>query len=138
MKNRLPLTLLVLLWAALPVQATQPLSTSALPVLGNVFSGAAGVLLMLFFLVMIVAWVAGMWIVFQRAGESGVAAIIPIYNIIVLCRITGNPEWWVLLCFIPFGSLFVLSICYIGLATQNGKSVGFGIGMALLPFVFVP
>jgi len=44
-------------------------------------------------LAVLVLVIAGMWRVFQKAGKPGWAAIIPIYNIIVLLQITGKPIW---------------------------------------------
>src|SRR5262249_21381522 len=48
-----------------------------------------------------VATAAGMWGVFAKAGEPGWAAIVPIYNVVVLFRITGLPVWYIVLLFIP-------------------------------------
>jgi hypothetical protein len=36
---------------------------------------------------------AGFWKTFQKAGEPGWAGLIPIYNLYVLVRISGN-AWW--------------------------------------------
>src|SRR5215468_3252945 len=81
---------------------------------------------------------AGMWKVFQKAGKPGWAAIIPIYNLIVLLQITGKPLWWIILYLIPFVNLVVLVLVSLELAKRFGKGVGFGIGIALLPFIFYP
>ena len=35
--------------------------------------------------------------VFKKANRSGISAIIPIYNIIVLLEITNYPKWYILL-----------------------------------------
>ena len=48
---------------------------------------------------MIVA--AGMWKVFEKAGEPGWAALIPIYNLVVLVKIAGKEMWWVVLMLLP-------------------------------------
>lgn len=82
--------------------------------------------------------VAGMWKVFQKAGKPGWAAIIPIYNIIVLLEITGKPIWWLILYFIPIVNFIVLLIVCIELAKRFGKGVAFGFGLGLLPFIFYP
>ena len=80
----------------------------------------------------------GMWKVFQKAGKPGWAAIIPIYNIIVLLQISGKPLWWIVLYFIPFVNFVAVVLVSIALAKRFGKGVGFGIGIALLPFIFYP
>ena len=87
---------------------------------------------------LLVLLIAGMWKVFQKAGKPGWAAIIPIYNIIVLLQITGKPIWWLVLYFIPFVNVVVLVLVCIALAKRFGKSVAFAIGLALLPFIFYP
>jgi len=89
-------------------------------------------------IVVLVLLIAGMWKVFQKAGKPGWAAIIPIYNIIVLLQITGKPIWWLILYFIPFVNVVVLVLVCLALAKHFGKSVAFGIGLALLPFIFYP
>ena len=87
---------------------------------------------------LLVLLIAGMWKVFQKAGKPGWAAIIPIYNIIVLLEITGKPLWWIILYFIPFVNFVAVILVSIELAKRFGKTVGFGIGVALLPFIFYP
>ena len=86
----------------------------------------------------LVLLIAGMWKVFQKAGKPGWAAIIPIYNIIVLLQITGKPIWWLVLYFIPFVNVVVLVLVCVALARRFGKGVAFAIGLALLPFIFYP
>jgi hypothetical protein len=82
--------------------------------------------------------IAGMWKAFEKAGKPGWAAIIPIYNLIVLLEITGKPLWWIVLFFIPIVNLIAIILVSIVLAEKFGKSAGFGVGLALLPFVFYP
>jgi hypothetical protein len=89
-------------------------------------------------LAILVLAIAGLWRVFQTAGKPGWAAIIPIYNLIVLLQITGKPIWWIILYLIPFVNLVVLVLVSLELAKRFGKGVGFGIGIALLPFIFYP
>jgi hypothetical protein len=87
-----------------------------------------------FTILMIAAW----WKIFSKAGQPGWAAIIPIYNWIVWCKIVGRPWWWILLLLIPFVNLIILIILMIDLAKSFGKGVGFGIGLILLAVIFFP
>ena len=89
-------------------------------------------------LVIIVAIVAGFWKVFVKAGKPGWAAIVPIYNVIVLLEIAGKPLWWVLLFFIPIVNIVMAVIVGIAVAKAFGKSDAFGIGLGLLGFIFYP
>jgi uncharacterized protein DUF5684 len=87
-----------------------------------------------FVILMIAAW----WKIFSKAGQPGWAAIIPIYNWIVWCKIVGRPWWWILLMLIPFVNFIIWIILIIDLAKSFGKGAGFGIGLLLLPIIFFP
>jgi hypothetical protein len=82
--------------------------------------------------------IASMWRVFSKAGEPGWAAIIPIYNIIVLLKIAGKPAWWFILFLIPIVSLIISILVSLSVAKNFGKGTGFGIGLWLLSFIFYP
>jgi len=85
---------------------------------------------------------AGMWAVFAKAGEPGWAAIVPIYNFIVLLRIAGMPGWYVVLVFIPcIGAIAAIAFSImiaIKLAERFNVGGGFVIGLILLPYIFYP
>jgi hypothetical protein len=103
----------------------------------------AGVWIMLtLYLGLIIVSLVGMWKVFEKAGQPGWAAIVPIYNLVVLFQITDKPLWWIILFFIPcIGSIAAL-VCTLlvslELADRFGKGAGFGIGLWLLGFIFYP
>ena len=80
--------------------------------------------------------IVAIWKVFTKAGRPGWAAIIPIYNMYVWCKIVGRPGWWVILMFIPIVNFIIWIILCIDMAKSFGKGVGFGIGLLLLPFIF--
>ena len=86
----------------------------------------------------IVLIVAALWKVFSKAGQPGWAAIIPIYNIYVMCKVAGRPGWWLLLMLIPFVNFIIAIILNVDIAKRFGKGVGFAVGMILLPFIFWP
>ncbi len=81
---------------------------------------------------------AGFWKVFEKAGEPGWAAIIPIYNLYVLIRVSGNAWWWLLLLFIPVINLLATIKISIDVAGKFGKGILFGLGLTFLSFVFYP
>jgi Family of unknown function (DUF5684) len=97
-----------------------------------------GVLPILVAIVFGVLLIAAMWKVFTKAGQPGWAAIIPIYNAIVLLKIAGKPTWWLILYFIPLVGLIMMIITYVGLAERFGKGGGFAVGLVLLGFIFFP
>jgi hypothetical protein len=78
------------------------------------------------------------WKIYEKAGKPGWAAIIPIYNMIVLLEIVGKPLWWFLLFFIPGVNIVVSVLVYIELAKSFGKEAAFAIGLLLLSFIFYP
>lgn len=90
------------------------------------------------YLAILVLTVASMWKLFVKANEPGWAAIVPIYNIITLLKITGKPIWWIVLFFVPLVNFVALILIWISFAKSFGKGTGFAIGMLLLPFVFFP
>jgi hypothetical protein len=76
--------------------------------------------------------IASMWKVMAKAGEPGWAAIVPIYNMIVLLKIAGKSPLWFLAG--PIGYI----VAALGIAKRFDKSTGFAVGMICLPFVFWP
>jgi hypothetical protein len=84
-----------------------------------------------------VLMIASMWKIFTKAGKPGWAAIIPIYNLIVLLEIAGKPLWWFILLLVPFVNIIVFIMVLVSIARNFGKGLGFAIGM-LLPFIFYP
>ena len=90
-----------------------------------------------FWVVMILVIVA-LWKVFEKAGKPGWAAIIPIYNIIVLLEIVGKPLWWIILFLIPLVNI-IFGIWTTNLLSKSfGKNEGFTVGLIFLPFIFYP
>ncbi len=96
-----------------------------------------GVGFFLFFIAIYVITVAGVWKVYTKAGKPGWAAIIPIYNVIVLLEIVGKPIWWFLLIIFPCTSFIFVIWTYNLLAKSFGKSEGFTVGLILLNPIFM-
>jgi hypothetical protein len=89
-------------------------------------------------IVFIVLMIAGMWKVFSKAGQPGWAAIIPIYNVYIMCKVAGRPGWWLLLFLIPIVNVIIAIIVNVDISKRFGKGVGFALGMIFLPFIFWP
>ncbi len=99
---------------------------------------APGPLFWIFWLAFMILMIAACWKIFAKAGQPGWAAIIPIYNWYILCKIVGRPGWWVILLLIPFVNFIVGIILCIDLAKSFGKGMGFAIGLILLGVIFFP
>lgn len=97
-----------------------------------------GLVGVLFSLAFIALMIVSAWKVYTKAGQPGWAAIVPIYNFIVLLKIVGKPWWWIFGLFVPFLNFVVIIILAIGLAKVFSKGIGFAIGLVLLSFVFYP
>ena len=95
-------------------------------------------LFLLVWLAIVVVVIAGVWKTFQKAGKPGWACLIPIYNVWVMLMIAGKPGWWLLLLLIPLVNIIVGIMVSVALAERFGKGAGFGVGLALLGFVFFP
>ncbi|GAC1455988.1 MAG: hypothetical protein PVSMB4_16340 [Ktedonobacterales bacterium] len=83
-------------------------------------------------------YIAATWQVYAKAGKPGWAAIIPIYNTIVLLQIAGRPVWWFLLLLIPLVNIVFLIIVLNDLSKSFGHGVGFTLGLIFLGFIFLP
>ena len=105
-------------------------------------AGAASAIFGVFALVwlaIIVVFLISLWRLFVKAGKPGWAAIVPIYNQIVMLEIAGRPVWWFLIAmFVPFFGWWVQIVWFIDFAKSYGKSTGYGVFVALLPLIAVP
>jgi len=89
-------------------------------------------------LVLVVVMIVALWKIFIKANQPGWAAIVPIYNVVIMLRIVQKPTWWVILTFIPFVNIIIGFIITYELAKIFGKRIGFTIGLILLPIIFIP
>jgi hypothetical protein len=78
------------------------------------------------------------WKVFEKAGQPGWTAIIPFVNYFFFALAAGKPAWWGILMFVPIVNIIVWFILCIDLAKRFRHGTGFGIGLALLGFIFFP
>jgi phage FluMu protein Com len=90
--------------------------------------------------------IVSLWIIFNKAGRPGWAAIVPFYNMWVLAEVGEKSGWMGLAaCFsgsIPYVG-FIISIVFsiiinIGVAKAFNRGVLFGLGLVFLPFIFYP
>lgn len=122
----------VLLAAAL--QEAPDTSAEAGGLVAAIIGGVGGLVGLAFAVVIIV----GMWKVFEKAGKPGWAAIVPIYNLVVLLEIVRKPLWWIVLLLIPCVNFVGVILLSVEVARVFGKGIGFAVGLIVLPFVFYP
>ena len=105
--------------------------------------GAFMGIIMVIGLVVGILQIIGMWKVYTKAGEKGWKSIIPIYNIVILFKISGLSPWLILAYLagiIPFIGWFVILGLNIyqsyKLAKSFNKDIGYTFGLWLLPTIF--
>ena len=101
-------------------------------------AGPSPIVYVIYLAVMVLA-IAGMWKVFTKAGKPGWAAIVPIYNLVVLLDIAKKPTWWIIvMLLVPIVNIIFIILTFGAVAEKFGKGAGFGVGMALLGPIFLP
>src|SRR5271170_4087212 len=90
-------------------------------------------------LVILAATIVGLWKIFEKAGEKGWKALIPIYNYHIWIKILKRPWWWIFIFLIPgVGFMMVMVVSSItGVAFQKKKAWEM-ILSGLLFFVYLP
>jgi hypothetical protein len=101
-------------------------------------SAAGGAVSGIIALAIVILMVASMWKLFVKAGEPGWAAIIPIYNVITLLKVTGKPIWWIILFIVPVVNVIIEILLVFALAKRFGKGAGFALGILFLSPIFLP
>lgn len=94
--------------------------------------------MMLFFGIFLVFFIVCNWKIFVKAGKPGWAAIVPIYNVIILLEIVGKPTWWVLLFFIPLVNIVIAIMVTHELSLSFGQGIGMTLLLLLIPIVGYP
>ena len=82
--------------------------------------------------------IISMWKVYEKANKPGWAAIVPVYNLIIMLEIAKKPTWWVAMYFVPFANIVFMIMTMNGVSKNFGKDEGFTVGMVLLGVVFWP
>jgi hypothetical protein len=91
---------------------------------GGAAAGGLGGLISIVFWIYIIACI---WMVFSKAGQPGWYGIIPIWNTLVLLKISGKPWWWIILLLIPLVNIVILIMAMIALGRSFGHGAAFSI-----------
>lgn len=103
-------------------------------------SGGGGALWLAYFfgyLAFLLIYAVAAWQMYEKAGQRGWKALIPIYNWYILLKIVGRPGWWLILMFIPIVFVVVWIIVDIDLAHSFGKGGWFAVGLIFLSIIFI-
>ena len=70
--------------------------------------------------------------IFAKAGQPAWAALVPIYDVVILLRIAGRPWWWLFLLLVPLANVVVFLFICLDMARAFGRSALFGLGLLAL------
>src|SRR4051812_30895322 len=73
------------------------------------------------FYIVVLASFAGLYGIFERAGEKGWKALVPIYNFYVWIVLLQRPKWWIIFFLIPGVNALMYSILMFQTAYAFGK-----------------
>lgn len=104
--------------------------------------GALMVYLVIILAIAVIQIIA-MWKIFTKAGEQGWKSIIPIYNVVILFKISGLSPWLILVqlaTIIPFigwiAPIALNAVLAYKLAKSFGKDGGWAVGLYFLAPIF--
>lgn len=119
-----------------------PTSSSDIATLSGVLAGMMMTIITVSLIVYIIQVIA-MWKIFTKAGEAGWKCLIPIYNLVIMFKISGLSPWLILLFLlgaIPvLGAIIIIALGAVlsyKLAKSFGKSGGFAVGLYFLAPIF--
>lgn len=94
---------------------------------------------LIIFLILTVPVLVGAWKLFEKAGEKGWAAIVPIYNLWIVLKMVGRPWWWIFYLFIPLiGQLIAVGVYWEFLRSYGKRSIlDLVLGLLLAP-IYLP
>ncbi|SDE46172.1 signal peptidase I [Mucilaginibacter pineti] len=82
---------------------------------------------------------AGLWRLFEKAGRQGWEAVIPIYNIYIMIKLSGRPWWLLLFLFIPGVNVIIGFSILINFVKSYGKfNIWQHAAVVVLPFIYLP
>ena len=79
-------------------------------------------LILLLYVALVLCFVVAGWKVFAKAGQPGWGIFVPIFNLYLVCKIAGRPEWWVILMFIPLVNVVIALILAMDIAQSQSPT----------------
>ncbi|CAN5874991.1 signal peptidase I [soil metagenome] len=75
----------------------------------------------IFLLVSAALMLIGLYKTFEKAGEKGWKAFVPVYNFLIWLKIIQKPWWWIFLVMIPTVGFYMLAVMMVLLSNCFGK-----------------
>lgn len=111
----------------------------------SALAGGALIFVILLSIAVCAFYIITYWKVYQKANQPGWGCIIPVYNMILYLKIAKLSPWLIFIfaaAMIPKAGEFIVAAFQLYITYCVGrafnKSIGFIIGMMLLPFIFFP
>ena len=89
-------------------------------------------------LLMAILLIVSYWKMFQKAGQPGWKAIVPLYNGYTLTSLVFSSGWYFLLAIVPIANIVFYCMLCTRLARAYGKGTGFGVLTIFFPYVCFP
>lgn len=122
--------------------SSYPMTSSEIATVGTALAGIVLFVILIASVIGIIQLIA-MWKIFTKAGEKGWKCLIPIYNFVILFKISGLSPWLILVflaAIIPFigwlAPIAMNAILSYKLAKSFGKDTGWAVGLYFLPSIF--
>lgn len=90
----------------------------------------------LFLLLIFIVASIGRWLTFKKINKKGYEALIPFHNTYEIIKVANMPGWHIFLLLIPVWRIVENIKIHMKFAEAIGKSKGFGVCLALFPFIF--
>jgi hypothetical protein len=104
--------------------------------LSRLLAPLAALLFILIGLAFTVFWIAGAWKMFEKAGQPGWGILVPVYNLLLIVRIAGSPDWMFILLLIPGVNIVAHIFVCLELGKRFSRGAAFTIGLIFIPAVF--
>lgn len=93
----------------------------------------------LFFILTILGTVAGLYLLFEKAGIAGWKAIVPFYNLFICTRLVGKSFWWFIMLLIPVLNVVIWLLVAIDLVKAFGKDKFWpAVAAMMIPYIYFP
>ncbi|MDT8392332.1 MAG: signal peptidase I [Bacteroidales bacterium] len=90
-------------------------------------------------IIFLILSVAGLWKIFEKAGEAGWKAVVPFLNFYIWLKIIKKPLWWYIFILMPFVNVFVILLMVVEILKCFGKeSIGAQALGVIFPFLYLP
>ena len=90
-------------------------------------------------LILLLAFGAGLYKMFEKAGEAGWKAIVPGLNLYTWIKLTGRPMYWLALLLVPIVGIFIFAYMLIDMVKCFGKFGFWEQALAIVvPFAYYP